>query len=212
MALTFDPWLKFNTVQPLILGIYCVHNVPSTFIYGDLDLWPLTFKLNRVHPLVMVLHVWWRFTTRFSFLPVHVHKVKVWLMDRQTDRTTGVFVYPLYNAYYKILKLIAVVKKHRIRATCLLFPSLGNVPNLIILQNVDKNYYLYIRSCILPYFSQARTQKTKFPTSWRCKDGLKERDKLSDIEQQPPFGNCKYSKTLPQKRGGGIQNQQEHII
>ena len=33
--------------------------------------------------------------------------------------------------------------------------------------------------------------------------GLKEEDKLSDIEKQPPFGDRKYSNTLPQKRGGG---------
>ena len=33
-------------------------------------------------------------------------------------------------------------------------------------------------------------------------------DKSSDIEQQPPFGDGKYSNTLPQKRGGeGVQNQ-----
>ena len=36
-----------------------------------------------------------------------------------------------------------------------------------------------------------------------------EQDKSSDIEQQPPFGNCKYSNTLPQMRGGGAQNQRE---
>ena len=28
-----------------------------------------------------------------------------------------------------------------------------------------------------------------------------EQDKSSDIEQQPPFGDRKYSNTLPQKRG-----------
>ena len=27
-----------------------------------------------------------------------------------------------------------------------------------------------------------------------------EQDKSSDIEQQPPFGDCKYSNTLPQKK------------
>ena len=30
---------------------------------------------------------------------------------------------------------------------------------------------------------------------------LKEQDKSSDIEQQPPFGDRKFSNTLPQKRG-----------
>ena len=35
---------------------------------------------------------------------------------------------------------------------------------------------------------------------------LKEQDKLSDIEQQPPFGDRKYSKTLPQERGGDTKS------
>ena len=35
---------------------------------------------------------------------------------------------------------------------------------------------------------------------------LHEQDKSSNIEQQPPFGDHKYSYTLPQKRGGGVQN------
>ena len=34
---------------------------------------------------------------------------------------------------------------------------------------------------------------------------LQEQDKSSDIEQHPPFGDCKYSSTLPQKRGGGLK-------
>ena len=37
-------------------------------------------------------------------------------------------------------------------------------------------------------------------------------DKSSDIEQQPPYGDRKYSKTLLQNRGGGLQNQREHHI
>ena len=36
----------------------------------------------------------------------------------------------------------------------------------------------------------------------------KEQDKSSDIEQQPPFGDCKYRNTLSQKRG--IQNSAEY--
>ena len=31
---------------------------------------------------------------------------------------------------------------------------------------------------------------------------LKEQDKSSDIEQQPPFGDRKYSNTQPQNKGG----------
>ena len=37
-------------------------------------------------------------------------------------------------------------------------------------------------------------------------------DKSSDIDNQPPFGDRKYSNTLPQKRGGGLLNQREHHI
>ena len=33
---------------------------------------------------------------------------------------------------------------------------------------------------------------------------LKEQDKSSDIEQQPPFGDRKYSKSLPQMMGRGF--------
>ena len=38
---------------------------------------------------------------------------------------------------------------------------------------------------------------------------IQEQDKL-DIEQQPAFGDRKYSNTLPKKKG--IQNQREHHI
>ena len=39
-------------------------------------------------------------------------------------------------------------------------------------------------------------------------NAIQKEDKSSDIEQQPPFGDRKYSNTLPQKRG--VQNQREH--
>ena len=35
---------------------------------------------------------------------------------------------------------------------------------------------------------------------------VQEQDKTSDIEQQQPFGDRKYSNKLPQKKGGGLQN------
>ena len=42
---------------------------------------------------------------------------------------------------------------------------------------------------------------------------LQEQDKSSDIEQQSPFGDRKISSIQPQnRRGGGVQNQQEHHI
>ena len=34
---------------------------------------------------------------------------------------------------------------------------------------------------------------------------LKEQDKSSDIEQQPPFGDRKISNIQPQNRGGGTK-------
>ena len=40
---------------------------------------------------------------------------------------------------------------------------------------------------------------------------FEEQDKSSDIEQQPPFGDCKISNIQPQNRAG-VQNQQEHHI
>ena len=39
---------------------------------------------------------------------------------------------------------------------------------------------------------------------------IQEQYKSSDIEKQPPFGDRKYSNTLPEK--GGIQNQRERRI
>ena len=45
---------------------------------------------------------------------------------------------------------------------------------------------------------------------------LEEQDKLSDIEQQPPFGDRKISNIQPQNRGGGyktpIEGQSEGMI
>ena len=41
---------------------------------------------------------------------------------------------------------------------------------------------------------------------------LKEQDKSSDIEQQPPLDDRKISNIQPQNGGGGLQNQQEHHI
>ena len=42
---------------------------------------------------------------------------------------------------------------------------------------------------------------------YKCDIGIEEQDKSSDIEQQLPFGDRKYSNTLPQKRGEGLQRQ-----
>ena len=35
------------------------------------------------------------------------------------------------------------------------------------------------------------------------KEQLQKQDKSSDIEQQPPFGDCKISNIQPQNKGGG---------
>ena len=36
------------------LSLYCIHKLISIDVHCDLDLWPLTFKINRVHPLITV--------------------------------------------------------------------------------------------------------------------------------------------------------------
>ena len=41
---------------------------------------------------------------------------------------------------------------------------------------------------------------------------LQQQDKSSDIEQQSPLGDRKYSNTQPQKRGGGDNNTNRYII
>ena len=44
---------KYNEVEPQRFSLYRVHKLIS--IYNDcvLDLWPLTSKINRVHPSTM---------------------------------------------------------------------------------------------------------------------------------------------------------------
>ena len=41
---------------------------------------------------------------------------------------------------------------------------------------------------------------------------IKEQDKSSDIEQQPPFGDRKISNIQPQNRGGGGYTTNRNII
>ena len=41
---------------------------------------------------------------------------------------------------------------------------------------------------------------------------IKEQDKSSDIEQQPPFGDRKYSNALPQKRGDTKPTRTSHNL
>ena len=69
VTLTFDLWppksigsilsscltslpslIKQNTQR---LSFYHVHKLISIYVHCDLDLWPLTSKINRVHPLTM---------------------------------------------------------------------------------------------------------------------------------------------------------------
>ena len=35
-------------------SLFCVHKLISIYVHCDLDLWPLTSKINKVHPLIMV--------------------------------------------------------------------------------------------------------------------------------------------------------------
>ena len=45
---------KFDNEKTQQLSLYHVHNLISIYVHCDLDLWPLTSKTNRVHPLNMV--------------------------------------------------------------------------------------------------------------------------------------------------------------
>ena len=63
--------------------------------------WPLTLKVNRIHPLTLVhiCQVWWRCTQRLSLY--HVHKVKAWRTHPrrygQIEGTTATLLYSLLN-------------------------------------------------------------------------------------------------------------------
>ena len=46
--------VKFDKEIHNGLSLYCVHKLISIYVHCDLDLWPLTSKINRVHPLTMV--------------------------------------------------------------------------------------------------------------------------------------------------------------
>ena len=45
---------RTHTQTDARLSLYCVHKLISIDVHCDLDLWPLTSKINRVHPLITV--------------------------------------------------------------------------------------------------------------------------------------------------------------
>ena len=45
---------KFDEKEHNGFSLYRVHKIISIYVYCDLDLWPLTSKINRVHPLIIV--------------------------------------------------------------------------------------------------------------------------------------------------------------
>ena len=65
---------------------------------------------------------------------------------------------------------------------------------------------IYIKAA---YWDEVRDMKSGIVAT--DKNNLQEKDKSSDIEQQPPFSNCKYNNTLPQKKGGTKQRKR-HIM
>ena len=84
-------------------SLYCVHKLISIYVHCDLDLWPLTSKINRVHPLVMV-NMSAKFDKEICNGVVSIvftrsthgrnHGRKDWL----TDGTTAALLYPHRNA------------------------------------------------------------------------------------------------------------------
>ena len=72
-------------------------------------------------------------------------------------------------------------------------------------------YYFKFRFRFINRIVPALKPSLRFPWSSLNRE-LKEQDKSSDIEQQPPFGDRKISNIQPQNRAGGLQNQQEHHI
>ena len=44
---------KFDEEAHKRFSLHRVHKLISIYVNCDLDLWPLTFKINRVHPLMM---------------------------------------------------------------------------------------------------------------------------------------------------------------
>ena len=45
---------KFDKEMHKGFSLYRVHKLISIYVHCDLDLWPLTSKINRVHPLIIV--------------------------------------------------------------------------------------------------------------------------------------------------------------
>ena len=85
-------------------SLYCVHKLISIYVNCDLDLWPLTSKINRVHPLVIV-----NMSAKFdedvhnSLVAMAFTKIRPdartdWLTDARTDGTTAALLYPLRKA------------------------------------------------------------------------------------------------------------------
>ena len=106
------PWpltSKINRVHPLTManmsakfdkvahkcqpfGFFCVHKLFSIYVYRDLDLWPLTSKINRVHPLIIV-----NMSAKFAE-EAHNGLVSIAFttgkVQGRTHGTTGVLPYP----------------------------------------------------------------------------------------------------------------------
>ena len=54
MSAKFDKEIHNGLVNTQWFSLYRVHKLISIYVHCDLELWPLTCKINRVHPLTMV--------------------------------------------------------------------------------------------------------------------------------------------------------------
>ena len=114
VTLTFDLWPSKSIGFILSLRLRCLlslmkifeahnqgfslchgHKIIAIYVHCDLDLWPLTFKINRVYP-----------SSWLTSLPNLMKKhTMVYIMftrskcETSTDRTTAALPYPLHNAF-----------------------------------------------------------------------------------------------------------------
>ena len=91
-------------------SLYRVHKLISIYVHCDLDLWPLTSKINRVHPLVMV-----NMSAKFdkeicnSVVSIVFTRSTHGQNHRLTDGTTAALLYPHRNALRGDNKLLISV-------------------------------------------------------------------------------------------------------
>ena len=114
VTLTFDLWppkliefilLPWLTCLPSLIkkytmfSFYCVHKLISIYVHCDHDLWPLTSKINRVHPLIMVnMSAKFDKETWNGVVSIVFTRSTDGRTDRRTHGTTAALLYPHRNA------------------------------------------------------------------------------------------------------------------